>query len=87
MESLVNTDMTEVYEYVEMENGYMQPMFIGAPDILFTQDKIDEIAGVDGIESYNASTDTILYNPDLRIKSGSYENYELKEYEEDRKKA
>ena len=37
VESLVNSDMTEVYEYVEMENGYMQPMFIGAPGILFTQ--------------------------------------------------
>ena len=64
VESLVNTDMTEVYEYVEMENGYVLPMFTGDSSILFTQDKIDEIVSVDGIETYNSSTDTILYNPD-----------------------
>ena len=86
VESLVNSDMTEVHEYVEMENGYIMPIFNGDPEILFTQDKIDEIAGVDGVESFNSRTEMFLYNPDLVIKSGLYENYSLKEYEEDRQK-
>ena len=86
VESLVNSDMTEAHEYIEMENGYVLPMFTGDSSILFTQDKIDVIAGVDGIESYNSSTDTILYNPDLEIEPGLNENYDLKEYEEDRQK-
>ena len=39
VESLINTDMTDLYDFIEMENGAVVTIYKG--DEFYSQDKID----------------------------------------------
>ena len=73
VESLINTDMTDLYDFIEMENGAVVTIYKG--DEFYSQDKIDQIASLEGVVSYNARTDEVVYFPELNYDPGLEKYY------------